>query len=118
MKTCIVCGQEFALLPTQNPNRKTCSHECFVVLMKQEQTGDNNSCWKGGYSQPSYQRRRREMKPDVCETCGAVPPTRLDTHHLDRDHTNNTFENLIVLCVNCHAKVHYIEDDRGLNGRK
>jgi 5-methylcytosine-specific restriction endonuclease McrA len=40
----------------------------------------------------------------------------LDTHHKDRDRSNNTIENIMVLCASCHAKLHYVEDDRGLQG--
>jgi 5-methylcytosine-specific restriction endonuclease McrA len=52
----------------------------------------------------------------VCEDCGAVPPVRIDTHHIDRNKSNNSLENVKVLCVVCHAKRHYLEDTRGLRG--
>ena len=115
INTCVVCGKSFR--PREHwksgkgLNRKTCSKGCHSTLMSRLQTHDSGS------SQCYYQRIRRELKPDICEMCGETN-CRLDTHHVDRDHSNNTVENLMVLCVKCHAKLHYIEDDRGLQGWK
>lgn len=46
-------------------------------------------------------------KEQKCERCGntewegqTVP---LELHHIDGDRSNNTFENLQILCPNCHA---------------
>jgi hypothetical protein len=47
------------------------------------------------------------IKEDKCEKCGLTEwqgmkiPTEL--HHKDGDHFNNDFDNLSVLCCNCHA---------------
>ncbi len=47
------------------------------------------------------------VKDDVCEKCGITEwqgekmPTEL--HHKDGDHYNNNFDNLAILCCNCHA---------------
>jgi hypothetical protein len=115
MKVCIVCEEEFDPKQFPNPNRKTCSDMCFRKLMCKVQKSDSNSNWKGGYSQPYYQRIRREIKEQKCFCCGKQDG-RLDTHHLDRDKSNNSAENMLVLCASCHAFLHYIEDDRGLQG--
>lgn len=115
LNTCVICGTVFR--PMGRKDRKTCSKDCNSKLMTEIQSGDKCSTWKGGRSQGYYQKVRRELKPDVCEVCG-VTDARLDTHHIDRDRTNNTLENIQVLCVQCHAKRHYIEDDRGLRGWK
>lgn len=115
--TCVVCGTEFRArrTPSCNLNRKTCSKECLSKLQKEQSRGEKSGNWKGGYSQAHYQRVRRELKEDKCESCGATD-RRLDTHHLDRDKSNNALENIVVLCASCHAFLHYIEDDRGLQG--
>lgn len=39
-----------------------------------------------------------------CESCGESEV--LDIHHIDFNHSNNSKENLSVLCPNCHAKIH------------
>lgn len=47
------------------------------------------------------------MKEEKCESCGGVywmgEPIPLELDHQDGNHWNNAFENLRVLCPNCHA---------------
>lgn len=117
MKQCIVCGSEFDECHFPNKTRKTCSDTCFKKLMSKIQSNESNSYWRGGHSQSHYQRIRLESKEQICDRCGKSD-CRLDTHHIDRDKSNNSSENIRVLCASCHAYVHYIEDDRGLNGWK
>ena len=42
-----------------------------------------------------------------CECCGLTKwrkyPIVLEIHHVDGDRTNNNYENLKILCCNCHA---------------
>lgn len=72
--------------------------------------------WKDGSSQTHYQKVAKMTKYMVCDICGKTCKDRLDTHHVDRDHTNNSPDNIHIWCVGCHAKYHYIVDDRGLQG--
>lgn len=44
-----------------------------------------------------------------CQCCGFTEV--LDLHHIDQNHHNNSPENLVVLCPNCHAKVHRLKAD-------
>jgi 5-methylcytosine-specific restriction endonuclease McrA len=41
----------------------------------------------------------------VCQECGTTE--RIHVHHKDRDRTNNAKENIMILCVSCHAKLHW-----------
>ena len=43
-------------------------------------------------------------KKERCEICGYS--RALEIHHIDRDRENNSEDNLIVLCRNCHWLVH------------
>jgi hypothetical protein len=47
------------------------------------------------------------LKQFVCETCGNSEwlghPIPLELHHIDGDHTNNTINNLVLICPNCHT---------------
>lgn len=56
------------------------------------------------------------VKQKTCECCGLSSwlgePIPLELHHIDGDKTNNTLENLQVLCPNCHAKT---DNYRGKN---
>lgn len=42
---------------------------------------------------------------NTCCICGAQL-VHLQIHHIDKDPSNNDIDNLIVLCLNCHANVH------------
>ena len=49
-----------------------------------------------------------EMIENKCSKCGQNPEWMgkrlpLEHHHKDGDHTNNSIENLEILCPNCHA---------------
>lgn len=48
------------------------------------------------------------VKERKCECCGITEwngkPAPLQLHHIDGDNTNNSLENLQILCPNCHAQ--------------
>lgn len=50
---------------------------------------------------------KEEFKQHQCENCGLKEwlskPIPLELHHIDGDKFNNSFENLQLLCPNCHA---------------
>lgn len=68
--------------------------------------------YKGG----KFTKRLIELRGQKCEHCGITEwlgqPINLEVHHIDGDRTNNTFENLILLCPNCHS---YTENYRARN---
>lgn len=47
------------------------------------------------------------LKKDECEICGCSiwqgVKLSLELHHKDSNHLNNAFDNLAILCPNCHA---------------
>jgi 5-methylcytosine-specific restriction endonuclease McrA len=49
---------------------------------------------------------------DACGICGTRGPDRLTVHHIDGNRSNNVYENMIVLCHNCH---HQYEQGKGLS---
>jgi len=49
---------------------------------------------------------------DSCAICGTRGIDVLSEHHIDSDRSNNEYDNLIVLCHNCH---HKITNDKGLS---
>lgn len=58
-------------------------------------------------SELKYKLLRDGLKDYKCEKCGLsmwldeeIP---LELHHIDGNHYNNNFKNLIILCPNCHA---------------
>jgi hypothetical protein len=42
--------------------------------------------------------------PHKCEDCGFEG--RVEVHHINKDRTNNSRENIRILCRKCHNKVH------------
>lgn len=56
------------------------------------------------------------LKEHKCEKCGRTEwegdKIPLELHHIDGNHYNNVFDNLIALCPNCHAQTN------GYKGRK
>lgn len=59
----------------------------------------------------SYKLSKRLIKEGLkerkCENCGRTEwegfPIALELHHINGVHTDNRFENLQILCPNCHA---------------
>jgi hypothetical protein len=43
---------------------------------------------------------------DSCAICGARGIKILTVHHIDNDHSHNTYDNQIILCHNCHIRYH------------
>jgi hypothetical protein len=119
INTCIICGTVFrphdATTPSPNYGRKTCSPACRSVLLSTI-LFENPHNFKDGSSQSHYQNVARKTKEMKCEICNKTVEERLDTHHSDKNHANNDFDNTHIWCVFCHAKYHYITENRGLRG--
>lgn len=123
--TCKDCGKEFQL--------KTRSYAYYCADCKKErkrkdayeravksgrikcpgvgsggnQWGEKNHQWSNYKAEYSYTRIIREMKE--CHFCGATK--NLCRHHIDKNRSNNTPENLVVVCRSCHAKLHNLENN-------
>lgn len=75
-----------------------------------KQIGEKNGRWKGDdiTTHGGYERTHEKfnkLKKGVCSRCGRTLPTQL--HHLNRDTTNLSEDNLIELCDLCHAMEHH-----------
>lgn len=81
--------------------RKYCDRECMRKgFLKPENE-------KQSYSNAHTTARLKNaliMKRTECEKCGKTG--RLDVHHIDGDYTNNSIDNLLVVCRSCHLKIH------------
>ena len=51
------------------------------------------------------------LKKEECEVCHRTEwidrPISLELHHKDFDHYNNSLDNLMIVCPNCHAYLHF-----------
>jgi len=43
---------------------------------------------------------------DACAVCGIRGPEKLTIHHIDHDDSHDVYDNMIVLCHNCHQQYH------------
>ena len=63
--------------------------------------GEKHYLWKGGKRRRPY---RKKIQREKCLQCGSK--LNLGIHHVDFDHYNDDPENLQVLCVSCHMRLH------------
>ena len=91
-------------------NKKTCSRIC---------ANKNRAGMKYKLSLPRkdkviYQRglkmRLIGERGAICERCGYSKYEILQVHHKDRSRKNNILENPELICPNCHAEEHYLEN--------
>ena len=70
---------------------------------------DTKNFKKGIYIKPEHSKPAIiNLRGYKCECCNNIEwmgkPIPLELHHIDGDNTNNTLENLKLLCPNCHAQ--------------
>lgn len=83
------------------------------------QIGSNNPAWKGGIANwrysPGWKRISRKKRAEAgyrCQECGAQFPKKsklLQVHHRNEDRSDDSDENLIVLCATCHGVAHRLK---------
>ena len=109
---CEYCGKEterpIGKLNRSKHKKYFCSRECkdlaqrlntpqSVVEIHPDHYGLGNSKW-------NYRTRALKKYGIHCQQCGYKNDERmLDVHHIDSDRSNNELDNLVVLCVWCHA---------------
>lgn len=103
-KPCIICGKPILA----GANKKTCSRSCantqrIGIKYKQNSLRDKVK------SQREIKIRLLENRGGGCERCGYSKIEILQTHHKDRDRSNNELDNLELICPNCHYEEHYLE---------
>jgi hypothetical protein len=107
-KSCKNCGENI-------PNRNVycdniCQGEYSFSKKINEWLGGKNVIRKGGNSVPAWIKRYLiKLSKNKCSRCswceinevtGKIP---LEIDHIDGDSLNNNFDNLRVLCPNCHS---------------
>jgi HNH endonuclease len=100
--TCTFCGKTFVIKRSPFGGyrpKKYCSKEC------QRQSHITTG---------SYIPRAVVLKQQggSCEMCSCLDVSILEVHHKDRNRSNNKLDNLILLCPNCHTKLHRIANRR------
>jgi len=113
IKNCSICGKFFR---PNSSRAKTCSPKCFNERVKATKRKYYKRHAKEIYKRqlkylPKRLARQKAMRlfkklgiPTICQLCGGT--YRCQVHHWDYNPFNNKIDNLIMVCLNCHAKLH------------
>jgi len=111
---CANCAKEFYRSKTKREISKSGLHFCSRLCKDHGQRieNGNKAMWPDhfdtGTGRYSYRSRAMRNFAHICMACGYnKQPEILEVHHKDHDRTNNTVENLEVLCPNCHSEHHF-----------
>lgn len=104
-KPCVICGK----LILASAHKKTCSRACANkhrtgIKYKMNRPRDKVK------NQRSLKIRLLDQRGRSCERCQYDKPEILVVHHKDRNRDNSELENLELICPNCHAEEHYLEN--------
>lgn len=107
---CFTCKKEIykskEKLSRSKSGKYFCSKSCQTIWRNSEYVGSKHPNWKTGNS--SYKSiLDREGRKKICVLCETKDKRVLSVHHIDKNHLNNTVENLAWLCHNCHHLVHH-----------
>jgi len=130
-KKCPICGRPFETVPSRlnNGRGKYCSRSCFEIAHKKQMAGNKNPSWIDGrsydkkcYRGPDWEEIKKkvyERDNYTCQICGIRCIGRRDLsdensykliqcHHIKEYNSekDNELDNLITVCVACHAKIH------------
>ena len=110
-KTCECCGKKFS---TKNMKARFCSNECSSIKSHEESYEDflrnNEKYCRGNYTPKSFKNEFLKEQGGVCAICGCSPehngkPLIFVLDHIDGDASNNTRENLRMVCPNCDSQL-------------
>ena len=114
---CQNCGKENPV-KGRNYSNKYCDNTCQHEAQYKQRIAE----WKAGGKLPkgTVKRYLSEQKQG-CWCCGITEwqgkDIVLELEHIDGDSTNNTVENLSLLCPNCHSQTDTYKGKNRGNGR-
>lgn len=109
--TCQGCKNEFEVSASRS-NQKFCSRECRSSIAmstserrKRQKALQNLS--RGSNSSRNLRNNVFKVVEPVCAVCDYNDKMYcIELHHIDNNPNNNNFDNIAVLCVICHRKLH------------
>lgn len=86
-------------------NKYFCSRHCQSLWRNSHYSGNLHHNWKGDEYIYLKLMRKLHASPE-CKNCGIDNKKVLIVHHVDKNRKNNSIENLMWLCRNCHYLIH------------
>jgi len=83
-----------------------CGKSCQTKWRNKFFSGNKHLNWINGENTYRNLLLRADIK-QICSRCKKDDTRILAVHHIDRNRKNNTIENLVWLCHNCHYLVHH-----------
>lgn len=105
--TCDYCGKEFEKIHL-NDKFNFCCRECKDRAQRLDSGEKFESLRPEHYNNGLYAYRVKAFReyPHECAICGWNEDIDvLEVHHIDSNRLNNSLDNLIILCPNCHRKL-------------
>lgn len=114
---CRRCAKKFEDSPARKGKKVFCTNECKfswyserkIDIKRYRADAIKKVRKKGKLPQmgPSLRRYILDVKELKCHQCGYEEYRQcLDIHHIDKNPSNNDLDNIVILCVMCHRKVH------------
>jgi len=97
-RKCKICGEEFTFPKSRAKyfKKEYCSLYC------------SNSREASGYTHENkYREIALRTLPNECYFC-SDKTNKLEVHHKDHNRKNNAIQNLCILCISCHRKIHVL----------
>lgn len=115
---CLNCGQ------TKSQHNSTRGKYCSISCQHEHALKSRSSRWLSGKLKCTNRALRRViafMRGYHCEMCGISEwnsrPIVLEVEHINGDSTNNSPENVCLLCPNCHSQTPTYKGANKGNGR-
>ena len=120
---CDFCFKEYYTTKSRLSNSKSGFHFCSRKCKDQAQQLKNGftAIHPPHYGSGSSGYREIALRdlPNKCNRCGYDKCSgALEVHHKNRNRLFNDVSNLEILCANCHAEEHYINNDGQFSKRK
>lgn len=77
-----------------------------TIILTIEQEKNNPNWIDGSRRGASYLTLAFRNYKNKCAMCGLEEECCLQVHHIDENRYNSSLDNLIILCANCHSRVH------------
>ena len=108
---CEICEKEIWRMPQKLKHSKSGKYFCCkahqTLWRNRIFSGEKHWNWKNGENVKYKSILLKNKVKEVCKVCKCDDTRILAVHHLDNNHKNNSLENLVFLCHNCHHLVHF-----------